>query len=71
MMIFLCIYLVIGLLIAEVCMLLSGRDTCSDVTEHLNKYDAFTVTIITYSGMALTWPIVLIAAKLSTKEDKR
>lgn len=71
MLIFLCIYLIIGLLIARVSVLLSGRDTCSDVTEHLNKYGAFAVTIITYSGMMLTWPIVLIAAKLSNKEDKK
>lgn len=71
MILFLCIYLIIGLIIARVSILLSGRDTCSDATEHLNKYDAFTVTIITYSGMMLSWPIVLIAAKLSNKEDKK
>lgn len=70
MIIFLCIYLVIGLAICRGATLISGKNIFGDALEHMNKYDVFAVTIIAYSGIMLTWPIILIAANISNEEDK-
>lgn len=67
MILFLCIYLIIGLIIG---LWLTPAGTFEEEGEYLDKYTIFTLNCLVRAGIMLIWPVIFIAAKHYKNIDK-